>query len=222
MTQIANRSLWACLTAALVFAPVSIVLLPGLTMSPQQQAKLWLKGLSEEEINHLPGTLNSLPLDYQKVAYAALTPSQKADLWRSRLDEYSALHPNLQDAQRQVIANARSLATASFFEHPAAFSRESADMMTQAEAAFGGAAALQIFVHPWDHSTESAPTVTGTILSYMRSSLVVSANDSCYCLSDLYCSYTSLSQCAIGINNCDPQPGCGWFGGSSCTGMCAN
>jgi hypothetical protein len=224
MRQTAGRSLWACLTAMFIFLPAGLVVVPAFTMTAQQQAKVWAKELSALQISQLPERLNDLPLEYQKMAYNVLSPSQKVELWRSRLAAYAASRRDLSEPQREMIDDAIAFATVQRFERPAAFREKNDAMMKRAMATFGNKAAFELFTYPWERSATTAPTLVDTVRNYVRANFIAEAGQpDCYCYYNVWCQ----TFYPPGYDVCDWNAwcrwasGCGFFGDTTCFGMCA-
>lgn len=150
----------------------------------------------------------------QLAAFAQLSASAKVTIWTNHLDAYVTNHPNLTEAQADVIQMGRDLLTSqNFYANTASENYASSQLATQmsvlktaALAVFSHSEVFEIFDHLPEYTDEAEPLVSA-----------------CSCSTWWGCAANGWSEeCATGCLGCSCSQviNCGPFYALRCNGRC--
>lgn len=154
------------------------------------------------------------PLHERRAIFNTLTPQQKADFWRDRIEHYLQENPGLSERQMKAIAEGAALLTPGLYatlakpESPRKASIEGwvDEVIAQVRAGLG------------DQETRDLFYRLGPASGAEKAAAPVTANDPCDCW--------LVSDCEWPVNYCDTfsgcwqTPGCGPGGTRTCRGTC--
>jgi hypothetical protein len=143
------------------------------------------------------------------VAFNMLTDDEKATTWISHLND--ALNDyTLNSKQKEIINESTKSISSEIYNKKTKdnFSGSQSILSFRAQKEFSPIDYAKIF-----HSLDKKKTTASS---------VPEEGGACACRSNAYCLLNNFTVCNT-INSCTPtEVGCGWLGGSSCTGICGN
>jgi hypothetical protein len=161
--------------------------------------------------------LSTLPPDLRKAVFMALSPQDKAEIWREQLDLFLVANPKLSpDQQRLVEATLKMISAPGFYSgvRPEGASAAMEALEKEAVRLFPDPVDRAVFYRLGSLTPAAGRDTTGS------SAELTGFQGLCDC-------YSSYWDCGGGDqyckkpSNCDPYPvGCGYAGGHECDGTC--
>jgi hypothetical protein len=173
---------------------------PAFAQSETTRARAWVAA-HHDRLPRAYADIVRHPVPYRKAILRELTPHERTRAWLDHLDAYRAAHPDLTDAQRRVVEDARDVASRVFLTdrdlRPEVRAVEEA-----AKREFGreGAAGLLARLGPAD-APGSGPEALA------------------WCICSTESDYCSAGQCKGGGCAIDPDD-CGSLWNYDCNGLC--
>jgi hypothetical protein len=148
MTAHTRRRLALCAVLAALLLPVESVLVAALaTPSPTEAATEWTASLSPAERAQAAQQISDYPYTYRRAIMSALTPNERAQVWRTHLNNFQATRA-LDTAQSRLIAKAVSSIAPELFDgtaDPAQLAELNA-IYDVAVSALGRTTAAELFI----------------------------------------------------------------------------
>jgi hypothetical protein len=225
MTTSTRRLAWLAFFNVMLAIPVGMVLWPAAYSSPRDEARRWTSNLSPQALTRAVSTIEDYPASYRKEILRLLSPSQRAEVFKTRLSHFRNTDRTLSaEARNALLAAERMLTTELFVSRP---SNEQLTQITQVadnlRRILGKdvTARLVTFGPP-----EGRPRSWNlpSLLVTLRGKLVAQARDrECDCSTESdYCSSPYQCSNALGCIIDDYWPMCGSFYMYTCNGNCFN
>jgi hypothetical protein len=194
-----------------------------------ERAASWVAAHASELPSDLD-SLSELPIAYRRAAFAALSPQQKADLWRAQFAQ-RATDPAFTPEQQRFIARLQQATTAALFGNDEAANAARTAIAQEARAVMGNgeAKALVAMLGPEVALRPRSRLSMGVAASeWLRNAVTVAANGGglppvpCNCeRGDDWCAPWPTSPTMSCVQaSCVPGSGCGTFWGGPCDGEC--
>lgn len=225
MTVRTKRRVLVCLVVLAVTLPVELVLLHALA-SPSQKEEIstWAANLSTTELDEASQSIQLYPFRYRKEIMRALTPTQRALVWRAHIGRYLLAHPELDEATRVTLGAAFIAASPEALSKPTTESRERIRAVAEQLVVLIGREEAEYLLYrlgPKDGTFASLQPLSHKISGFVRSVAVALALEGdCDCNTDWGCDIGSKCDGSLSCNVDEEWPACGWFWGDPCNGLC--
>lgn len=223
MATTTKRWLWACTLFALLAAPALLVLIPATFRSSAQEAKSWVLNRSDASVQAVSSRIQDFPVAYRREIMKRLTPEQRANVWRSHIQQYLDATPGVKPEAAAALKGISAFFTPELFksrptpEQLATLTALSNEVRTHLDA--DTANMLLTNLGPKDVRLQAS---LPHFIDFVRRNFVVqAAAGDCSCASDSdYCDYGERCTTGKGCNVDDSWPACGsgWF--YDCNGVC--
>jgi hypothetical protein len=229
VTAKTRRRVFASLLVLALTLPAETILLKALQASNDTTAiQQWASGLSATSLSAAAANIQAYPFLYRKGILGALTPDQRASVWRRHLESYIGQHPELSGAAISAIKSAESALTSTVLSEKASSTERASLKMAagQVQTLLGTDTAkyLMFYLGPQDGTFASAEPLTMKIASMVRHQFELLA-DYPQCDCSLWFGCSSGDQRCVSDIYCDADvtwPMCGWFLNDPCDGLCDN
>ncbi len=203
--------------AALVSVQVLVVALPAPSDSSCTVLTEWAKPFEGRTV-----TLDQLARydrGHRLAIFNAVSSSTRASLWQEQLSRFEQ-YPDLSDAQRRVIQDARSLATPALFERQPDAQRALEALWPSVQTTFKDSPHMKVWVNLG--ASDVQPARRTSILEQVTAPFTARAGQEfCQCSVQ----WQMPAECGGSPNcrsgtPCTKWTGCGLMGASACNGMC--
>lgn len=228
MTVKTRRRLVICVVALAVTLPAESILLQALATSDEKEvARTWVQSLPPDQVRGAASAIEAFPFAYRREIMRALSPAERAKVWRDHIASYITSHPDLDISVVALLSNAASLATPDEFAAPSDEGRQQIGIIAeQTKILLGTEDTLDLFYRlgPKEVGFASAVPVTQQLANFIRGRFVVQANaDDCDCSTSFGCDGGGAAHCQGGVscNRDETWPMCGWLWNQVCDGLCS-
>ena len=222
-----RRWLVALLLVATVAAFADVVLMQAQS-GTQAIAQSWVAAMTQEQRVEAAKQLDVYRAEYQRALYAAMTPAQRSEFWRFRLNAYLEAH-TLSPEQIAVVSESISITYLPMEQWGEAL--KAADLSARSRRLLGSdarkfAMSRGALVEAADNPSAVASLPMGVRLrQVIVDTFAAEASlPDCECSTDDdWCNKRSGLVCRYLITVCEPDnwwPGCGEMGAYRCDGMC--
>lgn len=226
MTSKTRRFVFFSVLAVALTLPAETILLRALvTPEPQMAVREWVADLDQTELSVAASRIQGYPLQYRREIMRALTPEGRSRVWRGHLQTYLRAHPELGDANADLIRTASAVLSPGFFGDSDKDARASLHAVAdQIVAALGRGEAeyLLYALGPRDGTFASFEPMAMYLSNKVRGAFIAAADTPvCNCAMYFGCydwSTNCSQELACSIDN--SWPACGWGWNDPCDGVC--
>ena len=227
MSPKTKRRVFLSLLMVALTLPAEVVLLKAL-QAPNEKvaAEQWVAELDRAALGNAAKSIQSYSIPYRRAIMGALSPAERAAVWRDHIEQYVGSHRGLDAAAVDALKRAQAALTPTVLGEKATAAEQANldEAGKQIEAVLGLEEANYVARDLGSRSTglASAEPLLDKLANFARNRLILLARaDQCNCASDGECGYyTALCDTSSGCETDGSWPMCGYWWNTRCNGMC--